>query len=327
MSLQKSNILITGGTGSFGSYFVNFLLKNYNFKKIIIYSRDELKQYELKQKLINNKKFKSLRFFIGDIRDKDRLNFALRNVQYVIHAAALKIVDSAEYNPWEYIKTNVIGSQNLVEECINNNVKKLVALSTDKACSPINLYGATKLCGDKNFLAANSFYGKSTFSIVRYGNVNGSRGSVIPFFIKQSENGIFTITDKKMTRFSIDLEQSSKLVMWTLQNSFGNEIVIPKMKSYKILDLARAVNKECKIKFIGKRPGEKIHEEIISEFDDRCKILLDDKYLLINKKDLKKYRKLTKKYNGEILNENFGFNSKDNDYLNMKELKDIIKKS
>jgi len=324
---KNKTLLITGGTGSFGSYFVNFLLKNYNFKKIIIYSRDELKQYELKQKLINNKKFKSLRFFIGDIRDKDRLNFALRNVQYVIHAAALKIVDSAEYNPWEYIKTNVIGSQNLVEECINNNVKKLVALSTDKACSPINLYGATKLCGDKNFLAANSFYGKSTFSIVRYGNVNGSRGSVIPFFIKQSENGIFTITDKKMTRFSIDLEQSSKLVMWTLQNSFGNEIVIPKMKSYKILDLARAVNKECKIKFIGKRPGEKIHEEIISEFDDRCKILLDDKYLLINKKDLKKYRKLIKKYNGEILNENFGFNSKDNDYLNMKELKDIIKKS
>ena len=323
--MKNKSILITGGTGSFGSHLVNFLLKYYHFKKIIIFSRDEFKQYQLKQQLSLHKKFNSIRFFIGDIRDKDRLNFALNKVDYVVHAAAIKQVDSAEYNPWEYIKTNIIGSQNLIETSINNNVKKVVALSTDKASSPINLYGATKLCADKNFLAANNFHGKSTFSIVRYGNVNGSRGSVIPFFKEQAKKGCFTITDKNMTRFSIELDESCRLVLWTMFKSLGNEIVIPKMKSYKILDLAKSIDNKCKIKYVGKRPGEKLHEELISEFEDRIKISTNDKFILIDRKQLKKYSRFIKINNGKILNQNFSFNSKNNEFLNQKELKKITK--
>ena len=324
MNFSNKTILVTGGTGSFGKNFIKYILRKFNFKKVVIFSRDELKQFEMKKELSKNKKFDCLRFFLGDIRDKDRLSFALKNIDFVIHAAALKQVDSAEYNPTEYIKTNIIGSQNLIEESIKNNVKKLVALSTDKASSPINLYGATKLCADKIFLASNNFYGKSTFSVVRYGNVNSSRGSVIPFFLEQSKTGTLTITEKNMTRFSISLNASIELVILALKNLLGGEILVPRIKSYNIMDLANTIGPSCKIKFIGKRPGEKLHEELISSNDDSIKIQMRDKFILINKNRYNQYKKIIKKFNGRVLDASFSFTSDKNSFLSKKEIKKMI---
>ncbi len=324
MNFSNKTILVTGGTGSFGKNFIKYILHKFNFKKVVIFSRDELKQFEMKDELSKNKKFNSLRFFLGDIRDKDRLSFALKNIDFVIHAAALKQVDSAEYNPTEYIKTNIIGSQNLIEESIKNNVKKLVALSTDKASSPINLYGATKLCADKIFLASNNFFGKSTFSVVRYGNVNSSRGSVIPFFLEQSKTGILTITEKNMTRFSISLNASIELVIFALKNLIGGEILVPRIKSYNIMDLANTIGPKCKIKFIGKRPGEKLHEELISANDDSMKIQMKDKFILINKNRYNQYKKIINKFNGRVLDSSFSFTSDKNSFLSKKEIKKMI---
>ena len=262
---RNKTILITGGTGSFGNTFVPMTLAKYDPKKIIIYSRDEMKQWNMAKKFQGDKR---VRFFIGDVRDKDRLYRALDGVDYVVHAAATKIVPTAEYNPFECIKTNVNGAMNLIDACIDTGVKKLVALSTDKASQPVNLYGATKLCSDKIFIAGNSYSGGRTkFAIVRYGNVMGSRGSVIPFFIETASSGKLTITDKKMTRFMISLEQGVELVWHAFDDMEGGEIYVKKIPSMNICDIATAVDPNAEQVEIGIRPGEKLHEQMIGVED------------------------------------------------------------
>ena len=300
---NNKKILITGGTGSFGKAFVSMLVKKYkNIKKLIIFSRDEYKQYEM-QLTFSREKYKFLRYFLGDVRDKDRLNFAFRDVDYIIHAAALKQVNTAEYNPFEFINTNILGAKNVIEASINCGVEKVIALSTDKACSPINLYGATKLCSDKLFCSANNIVGskiETKFSVVRYGNVFASRGSIIPLFYSQNEKGLkFTITDMEMTRFNIFMDQAVEVVEWSLSNMKGSEIIVPKLKSFKIIDLIKSINPKPKIKIIGIRPGEKIHEELISESDSRLTIYVGKYYIILPSKNffLKyKYKKIPKKF-------------------------------
>ena len=324
--LQNKTILITGGTGSFGSSFVKEIIKKkYGIKKIIIFSRDELKQFELQKKL--NIKSNILRFFLGDIRDKSRLTYAFKGVDIVVHAAALKQVPAAEYNPLEFVKTNVLGSQNVIEACIDSNVKKVIALSTDKAVSPLNLYGATKLCADKLFVSANNITGNQniSFAVVRYGNVLGSRGSILNEFAKQNKKKQnFKITDMKMTRFNILMDEAINLVLWSIQNLKGGEIVIPKLNSFWIKDLAIALNKKAKFTVIGTRPGEKIHEELMSIADSQNVYQLKDKYLLISNQLIKNHYKNTTL---KKLNKNFSYNSLENNFLTVKELKSIIKKN
>jgi len=291
------------------------------FKKIIVYSRDELKQDEMEKKF-PFKNNKNLRFFLGDIRDKDRFKFALKDVDIVLHAAALKQVPRAEYNPIEYIKTNVLGAQNIVESVLETNVKKVIALSTDKAVSPVNLYGATKLCSDKIFLAANNIKGKSKkiFSILRYGNVTMSRGSVIPYFLN-NKSDVYNVTDLEMTRFCITLEESVKAALWTIKNVKGGEIVIPKVPSYKILDLVKAINKNAKIKITGIRPGEKLYEELISNNDNANLFDLGKYFIAKDNLDstYNKYKKISK---------NFSYNSKNNkEFYSINQLKKIILKT
>ena len=321
------NILITGGTGSFGKKFIQKVLDKKLSNRIVVFSRDELKQYNLSKKLSSNK----IRFFIGDVRDKNRLNAAMENIDIVIHAAAMKHVDISEYNPMEAIQTNVLGAQNVIDASLNNNVKKVIALSTDKASSPINLYGATKLTSDKLFVAANNFKGPKDikFSVVRYGNVMGSRGSVIPLFLNQKKNNFFTITDKRMTRFNITLSEGVKFVLNCLTIMKGGEIFVPKIPSYKILDLAKAISLKSKIKIIGIRPGEKIHEEMISseesinavEYKNFYVIVPNSKFNLINKD---KYMKIFKE--GKKVEDNFNYSSKNNaKFLKVKELSKLIK--
>lgn len=278
--LTNASILITGGTGSLGNTFVPMTLAQYNPKCIVIYSRDEMKQWEMAQHYENDPR---VRFFIGDIRDKDRLTRALDGIDYVVHAAATKIVPTAEYNPFECVKTNINGAMNLIDACINRGIKRVVALSTDKASNPINLYGATKLASDKLFLAGNAYTGThdSRFTVVRYGNVMGSRGSVIPFFMSRSQTGELPITDTRMTRFMITLEEGVKLIWHAFEDMEGGEIYVKKIPSMTILDIARAVAPEAKHKIIGIRPGEKIHEQMIGledaphtyEYQDHYKIL------------------------------------------------------
>ena len=264
--LANSSILITGGTGSFGHAFVPLTLKKYNPRRLVIFSRDEMKQWEMAKLYGSDGR---VRFFIGDVRDKDRLNRALDGIDYVIHAAATKIVPTAEYNPFECIKTNINGAMNLIDACIDKNIKGVVALSTDKASSPINLYGATKLASDKLFVAANSYAGShdTKFSVVRYGNVMGSRGSVIPFFQSLKHTGELPITDERMTRFMITLDQGVDLVWHALEDMVGGEIYVKKIPSILVTDIAKAVAPDAKIKVIGMRPGEKLHEQMISEED------------------------------------------------------------
>ena len=278
--LTNASILITGGTGSFGNTFVPMTLKKYKPKKIIIFSRDEMKQWEMAKKYKNDDR---VRFFIGDVRDKERLNRALDKVDYVVHAAATKIVPTAEYNPFECIKTNIIGAMNLIDVCIDKGIKRVVALSTDKASSPINLYGATKLASDKIFVAGNSYAGfhDTRFAVVRYGNVMGSRGSVIPFFMSIRDQGVLPITDPRMTRFMISLEQGVELVWDAFNDMTGGEIYVKKIPSIKLLDLARIIAPEAKQEIVGIRPGEKLHEQMIGsedslytyEYSDYFKIL------------------------------------------------------
>lgn len=264
--LKNSTILVTGGTGSFGNTFVPMTLAKYAPKKIIIFSRDEMKQWDMAKKFVGDDR---IRFFIGDVRDKDRLYRALDGVDYVVHAAATKIVPTAEYNPFECIKTNVNGAMNLIDACIDKGVKGVVALSTDKASSPINLYGATKLTSDKLFVAGNAYSGEhgTSFSVVRYGNVMGSRGSVIPFFSSIREKGVLPITDERMTRFMISLEQGVELVWHAFEDMVGGEIYVKKIPSMKVTDLARVVAPECKQEVVGIRPGEKLHEQMIGAED------------------------------------------------------------
>ena len=264
--LKNSNILVTGGTGSFGHAFVPMTLKKYNPKRLVIYSRDEMKQWEMAKLFKDDPR---VRFFIGDVRDKDRLYRALTGIDYVVHAAATKIVPTAEYNPFECVKTNVLGAMNLIDACIDKGVKNVVALSTDKASSPVNLYGATKLTSDRLFISGNSYSGDSStiFSVVRYGNVMGSRGSVIPFFMSLADKGVLPITDSRMTRFMITLEEGVELVWHVFDDMIGGEVYVKKIPSMKITDIANAVDSNAKQDIVGIRPGEKIHEEMISSGD------------------------------------------------------------
>lgn len=267
--LNGKSILVTGGTGSFGKVFVRTVLERFpDVRRLVIFSRDELKQFEMSQKL-DPAKYPALRYFIGDVRDADRVRRAMEDIDIVIHAAALKQVPAAEYNPFECIKTNILGAQNVIEACLDTRVSNVVALSTDKAAAPINLYGATKLCSDKLFTAANNIKGRRDirFSVVRYGNVMGSRGSVIPFFLDRRASGILPITDANMTRFNISLQEGVDMVLWALENATGGEIFVPKIPSYRITDLAMAIGPDCEHPVIGIRPGEKVHEEMITASD------------------------------------------------------------
>lgn len=320
-NFKNKTILITGGTGSFGRAFINHILKvKESPKKIIVFSRDELKQFEMK-KFFDKINFSNIRYFLGDIRDKDRLKLAFKDVDTVVHAAALKQVPAAEYNPFEFIKTNVLGSQNIIEACLDSKVKNVIALSTDKASSPINLYGATKLCADKLFVGANNIKGKQDikFSVVRYGNVMGSRGSVLHNFLEQKKNGILNITDRGMTRFNINMNDAIKFVINALTNSKGGEIFVPKIPSFYITDLARAVCKNCKIKITGIREGEKIHEEMISNNEAHKTIDLGNYYAILNSSIFKYYKK------NKFLQSSFSYRSDTNKvFLTSEQLKKIV---
>ena len=327
--INSTKILITGGTGSFGKAFLKQIVDNKNIERIVIYSRDELKQWELQQ-LYPPSKYPNLRFFIGDIRDLNRLKRALENVNTVVHAAALKQVPAAEYNPMEFVKTNVLGAENLIQACLDSNVENVVALSTDKAAAPINLYGATKLCADKLFIAANNIKGGRNikFSIVRYGNVMGSRGSVIPFFLEKikSKEKVLPITSSSMTRFNISLLEGVNMVLWTLENAFGGEIFIPKIPSYKVVDLADAIGPSCKKKIIGIRSGEKVHEDLITRSESSSTIDIGKYYAIlpspnfyIDKHD-KKFESCFK------VPEDFTYNSGKNEvFLGVNELRELIR--
>ena len=326
--LNFKTVLLTGGTGSFGKAFVKLALKKYpKIKKLIVFSRDELKQFEM-SKQFDIKKNPCIRFFLGDVRDSERLKRALKGVDIVIHAAALKQVPAAEYNPTEFIKTNVIGAQNLIEAAIDNSVEKVIALSTDKAAAPINLYGATKLCSDKLFTAANNYSGKkkNIFSVVRYGNVWASRGSVVPEFIKVSKNKNLKvpITDPNMTRFSITLEKGVEMVLWSIKNAKGGEIFVPKIPSYKITDLAKSICPKNKTKVIGIRPGEKLHEELITKSDSELTVDIGRYYVILP--DIKSYKLYISKFKAKKIIKNFSYNSRDNKkFLSVDELRNFSK--
>ena len=278
---DDKNILITGGTGSFGKKFTEIVLKKYRPRRLIVFSRDELKQFEMAQ-VFSKEKYNCMRYFIGDVRDKERLHRAFQGIDYIIHAAALKQVPAAEYNPFEAVKTNILGAQNVIDIAIDQKVKRVVALSTDKAANPVNLYGATKLCSDKLFLAGNAYVGRNDtrFSVVRYGNVVGSRGSVIPFFKNCAKDGVFPITDPRMTRFWITLEQGVNFVLECLEHMVGGEIFVPKLPSMNIMDLAKAIGQNCKTEIVGIRPGEKLHEVMVPR-DDALNTLEYDTFYLI----------------------------------------------
>lgn len=281
--LNGKSILVTGGTGSFGRAFLKHVLDRFpDVARLVVYSRDELKQFEMGH-AFGEKQYPALRYFLGDVRDKDRLTRALEGIDVVVHAAALKQLPAAEYNPFEFIKTNVLGAQNLIEACLDTAVKHVVALSTDKAAAPINLYGATKLCSDKLFVAANSIKGKRDlrFSVVRYGNVMGSRGSVIPFFLEQAKTGKLPITDPAMTRFNISLDEGIEMVLWALENALGGEIFVPKIPSYRITDVASAIGPDCEQQIVGIRPGEKLHEIMVPADDSRQTLEMNDRYVII----------------------------------------------
>jgi UDP-N-acetylglucosamine 4,6-dehydratase/5-epimerase len=314
-------ILVTGGTGSFGKAFIRRVLKEYTPKKIIIFSRDELKQFELQEEIPHRD---NVRYFLGDIRDKERLSRAFSGVDIIVHTAAMKQVEASEYNPFEAIKTNIIGSENIISEAIANKVKDVMVLSTDKAVSPVNLYGATKLCAEKLFLAANNYVDTDTptkFSIVRYGNVVGSRGSVIPFFLKKRSSGILPITDPKMTRFWITLPQAVDFVFNCIKDMTGGEVFIPKLPSMNILDLAKAIGPNCKHEIIGIRPGEKIHEAMIMKDEARDVIEQEKRYIIQPNSN---FRKVVK-HAGTPVAENFEYSSdQDVALLNEKALNDML---
>ena len=326
--LNNKSILITGGTGSFGQMFVKTILKNYpKVKRVVVYSRGELKQYEMAH-LYPESQFPQVRFFIGDVRDVDRLKRACAGIDVIIHTAALKHVPIAEYNPDEFIKTNIGGAQNVVDAALATDVKVVVALSTDKAAAPINLYGATKLVSDKLFIAANNIKGKRNlrFSVVRYGNVMGSSGSVIPFFMKKArEEGLIPITHKKMTRFNISLEDGVKMVLWAIEHAIGGEIFVPKISSYKIETLARAVAPKAKLTEIGIRPGEKLHEEMITSSDSYNTIEFDEYYAILPSHVQKE--KYLKHFKAKEVEKGFEYNSGTNTkWETVESLRKLIKK-
>ncbi|MGO9120331.1 MAG: UDP-N-acetylglucosamine 4,6-dehydratase (inverting) [Desulfomonilaceae bacterium] len=324
MSLDGKIILITGGTGSFGKKFVELTLKNYSPKKLIVFSRDEFKQHQMATSGFDHE---AMRYFIGDVRDKDRLCRALDGVDYVIHAAALKQIPACEYNPIEAVKTNVLGAANLIDAAIERNVKKVLAISTDKAVAPVNLYGATKLCSDKLFVAGNSYSGVhvTRFSVVRYGNVIGSRGSVIPLFSKLARSGTLPVTDTRMTRFWLTLDQGVLFVLKSLERMEGGEIFVPKIPSMNILDLAEALAPGCSTNTIGIRPGEKLHEVLIPKDDARYTVEHDDSFVIFSgiKKGL--MENYLAKYGGALCQEGFSYSSDTNTrWLSVPELRNIL---
>jgi len=322
---NKKNILITGGTGSLGNEITSQLLRKYNINRLVIFSRDELKQYQMSQKFTDER----IRYFIGDVRDKDRLKQALRGIDIVIHAAALKHVPICEYNPFEAIKTNILGAQNLIEVAIEMNVEKVIALSTDKAANPINLYGATKLASDKLFVAGNAYTGdkRTTFSVVRYGNVLGSRGSVIPFFQKESKKGVLPITDLGMTRFWITLQEAAQFVLEMSLIMSGGEIFIPKIPSMKLIDLAKAVCPDCELKETGVRPGEKLHEVMIPKDEAMQTLEFEQFYVIKPSFNIPNKAEAFYFVEGKEVENRFEYSSDKNKwYLTIDELKKIIEK-
>ena len=324
--LAGKSLLITGGTGSFGQAFIRRVLKEHpDVSRVVIFSRDELKQFEMQQTL-SPVEHKQLRYFLGDVRDADRLRRALEGIDIVIHAAALKQVPAAEYNPFECIKTNVLGAQNLIEACLDTQVKRVVALSTDKAAAPINLYGATKLCSDKLFTSMNNVSGKRDLraSVVRYGNVMGSRGSVIPFFLDRRGSGELPITDEEMTRFNITLEQGVDMVLWALENARGGELFVPKIPSYRVVDVAEAIEPGCTKRIVGIRPGEKIHEEMITESDSLNTVDLGEYYALLPS-GAENLRKIYLDDGAKEVPKGFRYDSGSNDdFLTVQELRTLI---
>lgn len=331
--LNDKSILISGGTGSLGKRLVSRLLSEHpGIKRLVIFSRDELKQFEMAQEF-SPTKYPQIRYFIGDIRDADRVARSLEGIDVVIHAAALKQVPTAEYNPFECIKTNVLGAQNLIEACINAGVKNVVALSTDKAAAPVNLYGATKLCSDKLFVAANNIRGHHDirFSVVRYGNVMGSRGSVIPFFMEQRKKGVIPITDPAMTRFNISLDGGVDLVLHALEHSLGGEVYIPKIPSYRITEVAEAIAPGVPQTIVGIRPGEKLHEEMITTSDAPNTLETDKNYVIVPMLFQESRDELMSRYaahhNGKPVPANFSYNSGENaEWLSVDEMRALIRK-
>jgi UDP-N-acetylglucosamine 4,6-dehydratase (inverting) len=325
--LNNKSILITGGTGSFGKAFAKRLLTAYpGVKRLVIYSRDELKQFEMNQ-VFSDHDYPCLRYFIGDIRDQDRLKRALEGIDIVVHAAALKQVPAAEYNPFECIKTNVLGAQNLIEACLDTDVQQVVALSTDKAAAPINLYGATKLCSDKLFIAANNIKGHRDirFSVVRYGNVMGSRGSVIPFFLEKKRTGVLPITDPTMTRFNISLDEGIDIVLWSIDNAWGGEVLVPKIPSYHITDVAMAIGPECEHPVVGVRPGEKIHEEMITASDSFNTVDMGAYYAILPSGGTYSIADYCAKTGAKLVKSGFSYNSGSNPhFLTVDELRHLI---
>ncbi|UZJ65733.1 UDP-N-acetylglucosamine 4,6-dehydratase (inverting) [Sphingobacterium sp. KU25419] len=326
--LNNKSILITGGTGSLGKALTSHILKAYpQVKRLVIFSRDEQKQFQMAQDYPADK-YPQIRFFIGDVRDKERLVRAFKGVDYVIHAAAMKHVPIAEYNPDECVKTNIHGAQNVIDACLNTDVERVVALSTDKACAPINLYGATKLASDKLFVAANNISGNSPirFSVVRYGNVMGSNGSVIPFFINKKKEGVLPITDVNMTRFNISLQGGVDMVMHALIHAWGGEIFIPKIPSYKITDVAQAIGPECEHRVVGIRPGEKVHEEMITPSDSFYTYDLGKYYTILPSVTKWNLDSFLKEFNGKKVTPGFAYNSGDNtEWDDVETLRKLIK--
>lgn len=326
--LKNRTILVTGGTGSFGKKFIETILLKYpEIERVVVYSRDELKQFEMAQQF-PTEKYRQMRYFIGDVRDRDRLAKAMEGIDIIVHAAALKQVPACEYNPFEAIKTNIHGAQNIIEAALERGVKQVVALSTDKAAAPINLYGATKLCSDKLFVAANNFKGNHDirFSVVRYGNVMGSRGSVIPFFMKKRSEGVLPITDERMTRFNITLEEGVRLVLFALENMWGGEIFVPKIPSYRITDVAEAIAPHCRQEVVGIRPGEKLHEEMITATDALCTVEFDRYFVILPSIPLWDIDRFVTTFNGRPCGDGFCYNSGTNSqWLSVSQIRELIK--
>lgn len=328
--MDGKSILVTGGTGSFGKRFIRSVLERFEPRRVVVYSRDELKQYQMQVDPFFREHDGVMRYFIGDVRDKPRLTRAMEGIDTVIHAAALKQVPAAEYNPFEAIKTNVIGAENVVDASMEAGVHKVVALSTDKAAAPINLYGATKLCSDKLFAAANTHRGSRdiTFAVVRYGNVMGSRGSVIPFFQQRAETGVLPITDERMTRFTITLQQGVDFVLDSLDRMWGGEIFVPRIPSYRITDVAEAIAPEAETEVVGIRPGEKLHEEMITETDALSTIEFDDYFAILPSYriwDDEEFRTQSGPTEGRWCEMGFSYNSGENkDFLTVEELRQLI---
>jgi UDP-N-acetylglucosamine 4,6-dehydratase (inverting) len=328
LDLNHKSILVTGGTGSFGKQFVRLIFDRYpQVKRLVVFSRDELKQYEMSQEF-SPQRYPAIRYFIGDVRDAERMHRACEGIDIIVHAAALKQVPAAEYNPMECIKTNIFGAENVINAALDCGVKHVVALSTDKAAAPINLYGATKLCSDKLFVAANNMKGSRDlrFSVVRYGNVIGSRGSVVPFFLQQRHTGVLPITHPDMTRFNISLEEGVDLVLFALEFAWGGEIFVPKIPSYKITEVARAIGPDCEQRIVGIRPGEKLHEAMITETDALSTVELDRYYVIVPSTPQWDIDKYAAHFGGKRVPLGFCYDSENNDvWMNAEQIREEIR--